>query len=39
MDSKKHKREVKFTLNDNDYKSFCKYRIMYTEQGHKMVRR
>ena len=39
MASKKNKREVKFTLNDNDYKSFGKYRIMYTEQGHKMVRR
>ena len=39
MASKKNNREVKFKLNDNDYKSFGKYRIMYTEQGHKMVRR
>ena len=39
MASKKNKRELKFTINDNDYKSFGKDRIMYTEQGHKMVRR
>ena len=39
MASKKNKNEIKFTLKDSDYKSFGKYRIMYTEQGHKMVRR
>ena len=31
-------REVQFTLKDEDYKAFGRYRIMYTEQGHKMVR-
>ena len=39
MASKKNKNEIKFTLKDSDYKSFGKYRIMYTEQGHRMVRR
>ena len=30
---------VQFMLTDDDYKAFGRYRIMYTEQGHKMVRR
>ncbi len=33
------KREVQFKLNDDDYKAFGRYRILYTDQGHKMVRR
>lgn len=32
-------REIQFTLNDDDYKAFGRYRIMYTDQGHKMVNR
>ena len=38
MASKKN-REVKFTLTDDDYRSFGRYRIMYTAQGRAMVRR
>ena len=33
------KREVRFKLTDDDYKAFGSYRIMYTDQGHKLVRR
>lgn len=32
-------REVRFTLTDDDYRAFGRYRIMYTDQGHRMVRR
>ena len=39
MAANKNKREVKFTLNDEDYRSFGRYRILYTEQGRKMVSR
>lgn len=39
MASNKKNREVQFTLNDDDYKAFGRYRIMYTDQGHKLVRR
>ena len=35
----KRKNEIKFKLNDDDYKAFGRYRIMYTDQGHKMVSR
>ncbi len=38
MASKKQ-REVHFKLTDDDYKAFGSYRIMYTDQGHKLVRR
>lgn len=33
------KREVQFKLNDDDYKAFGHYRILYTDQGRKMVNR
>ena len=33
------KKEVKFKLNNEDYRAFGRYRIMYTDQGRKMVRR
>ena len=33
------KRELRFNLNDDDYKAFGRYRILYTEQGRKMVSR
>lgn len=39
MANKGNKREVKFELLDEDYKAFGRYRILYTDQGHKMVRR
>lgn len=39
MAANRNKREVQFTLNDEDYRAFGRYRIMYTEQGHKMVTR
>ena len=39
MAPNRNKREVKFELNDEDYRAFGRYRIMYTDQGHKMVRR
>ena len=39
MAANKNKREVKFTLKDDDYRAFGRYRIMYTEQGHRLVRR
>lgn len=35
----KKKREVQFVLNDDDYKAFGHYRILYTEQGRKLVNR
>ncbi len=35
----KRAKEIHFTLNDDDYKAFGRYRIMYTDQGHKMVNR
>lgn len=37
--SKKNTRDVRFTLTDEDYKAFGRYRIMYTEQGRKLVGR
>lgn len=33
------KKEIRFKLGDEDYRSFGRYRILYTDQGHKMVRR
>ena len=39
MAAGKKSREIQFTLNDEDFQMFGRYRIMYTEQGHKMVRR
>lgn len=39
MAANKNKREVRFELLDEDYKSFGRYRILYTEQGRKMVQR
>lgn len=39
MAPNRNKREVKFKLTDEDYRAFGRYRILYTEQGHKMVRR
>lgn len=32
-------REVQFTLRDDDFKMFGRYRVLYTDQGHKLVRR
>ena len=32
-------KEIQFTFRDEDYEAFGRYRIMYTEQGHKMVNR
>ncbi len=39
MAQNKNSREIQFTLNDDDYKAFGRYRIMYTDQGKKMVGR
>ena len=39
MAAGKKTRELQFTLNDEDFKMFGRYRILYTDQGHKMVRR
>lgn len=39
MATGKRTREIQFTLNDEDFKMFGRYRILYTEQGHRMVRR
>lgn len=39
MAANKKKREVQFALNDDDLKAFGHYRIMYTDQGHSLVRR
>lgn len=39
MANKTNKREVRFELLNEDYKAFGRYRILYTDQGHKMVRR
>ena len=39
MAAGKKAREVQFALTDEDFQMFGRYRIMYTEQGHKMVRR
>lgn len=33
------KNELQFKFTDDDYKAFGRYRILYTDQGHKMVRR
>lgn len=35
----KNYRELHFQLNDDDYKAFGRYRIMYTTGGRRMVRR
>ena len=39
MASNKNKRVIRFTLNDEDYRAFGRYRIMYTEGGRKLVNR
>ena len=39
MAAGKKSREIQFTLNDDDFKMFGHYRILYTDQGHKLVRR
>ena len=39
VNKNRKKREVQFELTDDDYKAFGRYRILYTDQGHKMVRR
>lgn len=39
MASNKNKRVIRFTLNDDDYRAFGRYRIMYTEGGRKLVNR
>ena len=39
MASKKNNRELQFILNDDDFTLFGHYRILYTDQGHKLVRR
>ena len=39
MAKKRRYKEINFTLKDDDYRSFGRYRIMYTEQGRKMVSR
>ncbi|NLY87533.1 MAG: YcxB family protein [Clostridiales bacterium] len=33
----KNIRELKFTLNDDDYKAFGRYRILYTRDGQRIV--
>lgn len=35
----KNMREIQFVLKPEDYKDFGHYRILYTDQGHKMVLR
>lgn len=37
MAADKKTREVQFTLNDEDFKMFGRYRILYTDQGRKLV--
>ena len=39
MASNKNKRDIRFTLNDEDFRAFGRYRIMYTEGGRKLVDR
>lgn len=39
MATNKNKRVIRFTLNDEDYRAFGRYRIMYTEGGRKLVNR
>ena len=39
MASNKNKRVVRFTLNEDDFRSFGRYRILYTEGGRKLVNR
>lgn len=39
MASNKNKREIRFALNDDDFASFGRYRIMYTAGGRKLVNR
>ena len=39
MAANKKAREVKFVITNEDYRAFGRYRIMYTDQGRKMVRR
>lgn len=39
MAHKKNDREIKFTLNDEDYRAFGRYRILYTKGGRKLVMR
>lgn len=39
MARKKNNREIRFKLNDDDYKAFGHYRILYTAGGRKMINR
>ncbi len=39
MATKKNPRVIKFVLTDEDYSSFGRYRILYTEGGRKLVNR
>ena len=39
MAQKKNSRVIKFALNDEDFRAFGRYRIMYTKTGRKMVNR
>ena len=39
MASNKNKKEIRFVLNDDDYSSFGRYRILYTAGGRKLVNR
>ena len=39
MATNKNKRQFRFELNDKDYEAFGRYRIMYTDQGRRMVLR
>ena len=37
--ARKNDREIRFYLNDDDYKAFGRYRILYTPMGRKMINR
>lgn len=39
MANKRSKREIRFKLNDDDYKAFGRYRIIYTSNGRRLVNR
>ena len=39
MATNKNKRVVRFKLNDDDFRAFGRYRILYTEGGRKLVNR
>jgi uncharacterized membrane protein YobD (UPF0266 family) len=37
--AKKNNKVLEFKLTDDDYKAFGRYRVLYTAEGHKMIRR